>query len=181
MTHDKTTAPQEDREHALDLAAREFMEVERLSRQFYGADCVSICGPNNKDWPAADCTDTMMSVIIGMRGNLTKARARKCAAIWREVLKRYPKAMLYFSVLGYSADPRELWEFSDVCRYVCWWARFAGMDDINTANRLIGMESPMRAIPHLATSGVSFLAACGVFGEALRQHALRNWRATPQH
>jgi hypothetical protein len=181
MTHDRTTAPQEDRDRALDLAAQELMQVERLSRQIYGADCVSICGPDNKDWPTGDCADTMMSVIIGMRGNLTKAAARQSAMIWREVLTRYPGAMLYISVLGYSADPRELWEFPDVCRYVRQWARFAGMDDIDTANRLVGMESPLRAMPYLAASGMGFLAACGVFGEAMRQHALRNHRPTPQH
>jgi hypothetical protein len=182
MTHDRTAAPQEDRDRALDLAAQEMSECGRLSRQIYGADNVTMCSfPNKGDWPPGDCADTMMSVIIGVRGNLTKNQARTNAAMWREVVARYPKAMLYISVLGYSADPRELWEFPDVCRYVRWWARFAGMDDIDAANRLIGMESPLRAMPHLVASNMGFLAACGCFGEAMRQHALRNHRATPQH
>jgi hypothetical protein len=78
-------------------------------------------------------------------------------------------------LFGYNEDPREVWEFRDARPYVRWWARYAGMDDLATADRWLGLNSAIgRTMPApWATAGMGFLAACGVFGEELRQEKLR--------
>ena len=49
-------------------------------------------------------------------------------------------------------------------------ARFAGMDDIEIANNLIGDGNPMlHAAGPPANGGLGFLAACGVFGDELKK------------
>lgn len=50
-------------------------------------------------------------VTIGSRSNLSKAAAKRGAAMWRQASNRYPKASFMISLLGYNDDPREIWEF----------------------------------------------------------------------
>jgi hypothetical protein len=114
-------------------------------------------------WPERDAQG--IAFAIGLRGELGKAEARNAAKAWREVTNRYPKGVFILNIPGYDDDPRELWEFPDVCRFVRWWARFAGMDDPETADRWIGtgkgrLTPPLshEANPH-ATAGAWFLAA----------------------
>ena len=130
--------------------------------------------------PGGDGEGMFIPITIGSRGNLSKAEARLGAKMWRQATGRYPKACFMLSLLGYNDDPREVWEFRDARRYVRWWARFAGMNDFATADHWLGMSSAIgRSMPVLgpmATGGMGFLAACGVFGEELRQAALRGHR-----
>jgi hypothetical protein len=53
----------------------------------------------------------LFPVNIGARGSLSKAEARRGAAMWQEATKRYPKACFIIALLGYNEDPREVWEF----------------------------------------------------------------------
>ena len=122
-------------------------------------------------WPDSDGDGMFIGIVIGLRGDLSKAEARRRAAMWREATNRYPKAGFIISLAGYDEDPREIWEFDDTRRYVRWWARFAGMDDLKTADSWLGLTSAIGASNNYA--GMGFLAACGVFGEAARQMSLR--------
>ena len=63
---------------------------------------------------------TALMITIGQRGALTKHNAREMAAAWREAVRRYPKAQLCISMLGYNEDPREIWQIEDAARYVRW-------------------------------------------------------------
>jgi hypothetical protein len=127
------------------------------------------------DYPN-DGEGMLIPVTIGSRGNLSRAEAKRAAATWRQATGRFPKASFMVSLLGYNEDPREIWEFRDARRYVRWWARYAGMDDLATADRWLGLNSAIgRTMPTpWATAGIGFLAACGVFGEELRQAILRD-------
>jgi hypothetical protein len=116
-----------------------------------------------------------MQVVIGTRDALTKAEAAYCATMWREATARYPKATFNICVLGYDADPRELWEIPEVRRHVRHWARLAGLDDLNIADFWLGSCRGRLATPpppDLAAK-LTVLALCGVFGEPLRQQALQ--------
>jgi hypothetical protein len=91
-----------------------------------------------------------------MRGDLNKREARKAAKQFREARLSHPLSPIALMIAGYDDDPRELWDFPEVCRYVRWWARAAGLDDWQTAS----------AVPWIVPSwGNAFLAACGVFGD----------------
>ena len=102
-----------------------------------------------------------MQFTIGTRDELNTRAAGLNAKVWRTALQRHPKAC-FFNIAGYDDDPRELWEFPEVCRYVRRWARLAGMDDIEHTARVLGVGSPLgeQALLHL-----QLLAAFGVFGE----------------
>src|SRR5262245_5878357 len=91
---------------------------------------------------------------IGSRDDLSKQEARCSAKLWCETVQRAPKAVFVLHLAGFDDDPREIWEFADAARYVRWWARYAGMGDVDVADRLLA-----------SGSSLSFLAACGVFGE----------------
>jgi hypothetical protein len=135
-------------------------------------------GHDFSGWPDGDGEGMFVPITIGARGDLSKAEAKKGAAMWREVIKRYPKACFMITLLGYNEDPREVWEFRDARRYVRWWARFTGLDDITTAERFFGPSSPVGQAFGIRGNGVGFLAACGAFGEELRQRALRGHTLT---
>jgi hypothetical protein len=165
-------------------AAEELRETLRLMRGLGGAAEVVFYGRDGdcdlSGGPDGDGEGMFIPINVGSLGNLSKAEARRAAAIWRQATGRYPKACFAICLLGYNDDPREVWEFSDARRYVRWWARFAGMDDPATADHWLGASSVIgRSMPApWATGGMGFLAACGVFGEELRQAALRGHRPT---
>jgi hypothetical protein len=82
---------------------------------------------------------------------------------------------------GYDQDPREVWEIPEAARYVRWWAAYAGMDDFEVADSLIGSKSPNSKDPLLCGAGVSFLAACGAFGEEIKRQSLAGFAPTMEH
>jgi hypothetical protein len=119
-----------------------------------------------------DGSDLTISFCIGTRGDLNHQEAKRAAKSWREHIKRYPKARFVIHLAGYDDDPRDIWEIDDAVRYVGWWARHAGMNDFDTAERLLGVPG----FEH--SSSLGFLAACGVFGEGAKQAALKDWSPT---
>jgi hypothetical protein len=168
----------DDPNAAQQAAAEELRDNLRFMRAL-GVEAVFYDGDGSCDlsgYPAGDGDGMFIPITIGSRGNLSKAAARSAATMWRQATSRYPKGCFMLCLLGYNNDPREIWEFHDARRYVGWWARFAGLDDPATADRWFGASSAIgrSGLPWpLATGGVGFLAACGVFGEELRQAALR--------
>lgn len=94
--------------------------------------------------------------LMMARGDLTKRNARQTAEAFRHARARSPQSPVCLSFLGYDQDPREVWQFPEVRRFLRWWARFAG----------IGEWQAAAAVPWLDPSwGVGLLAACGVFGD----------------
>jgi hypothetical protein len=171
----------EDKDRARRMAEQDARSFGRVSREMFGTQITACSYENMGGWPEGDGERALIPVVIGTRDKLTKDEARNCAAMWREATRRYPKAGFNICLLGYDQDPREVWEFPDAARYVRWWARFAGMDDPEVANRYLGTGSPVLGnMSEIAQAGMGFLAACGCFGEQFKQIALRNWRATPK-
>jgi hypothetical protein len=112
-----------------------------------------------------------------MRGQLSKTEARKAAKMWQQAVGRYPKAIFYPHLVGYDQDPREIWEIVDAARFVRWFARAAGLDDVDTALHVFGPDSPAGKAATLG-GAIGFFAACGVFGEDFKRDALRNLKPT---
>jgi hypothetical protein len=72
-----------------------------------------------------------------------------------------PGAATSLHITGYDDDPREIYEFPEVTRYVRRFARAANIDfDLGCAR--------------LHPTSVGLLALCGAFGENLRQLGLRH-------
>ena len=101
-----------------------------------------------------------VSFAIGTRDLLTKKEADRLAGAWRETSKRLPNSIFHLHIAGYDNDPRSLWEFPEVTRYVRRFARTAGLDTEEAVMKWLDPNAP------------GFLAACGVFGEKMRQEAL---------
>jgi len=156
---------------------KEFRENQRFMRD-HDLPADFLFYDDQTVWPPGDGEGMLCPIHIGARGNLSKAEAKLGAKMWREATERYPKACFMLALLGYNDDPREIWEFADARRYVRWWARFAGMDNIETAERFVGVSSTIGQALGVRANGLGFLAACGVFGEELRQAALRGQMPT---
>jgi hypothetical protein len=129
-------------------------------------------------WPEPTPDIGLIWILIGSRDELNKAAAKRMGDLWRKATQHYPCAAFLFFMFGFDEDPREMWEIPDVAHYVRQWARFAGMDDLDAALHWFGRNS--HAYPILqemirqrgGIPGIGFLAACGVFGERLRQEAI---------
>jgi hypothetical protein len=99
----------------------------------------------------------LVSLEIGQRGNLNNRMAvEAAAATFRNIAKRTSPGLIYVFLVGYDQDPRELWDIPEVAEYVRLWARLAELD----------LES---ATTILESHAVSFLAACGCFGEEAKR------------
>jgi hypothetical protein len=101
----------------------------------------------------------IVNLVIGTRDKLTVAEARAAGDKYREIIHRYPKAEIYLCLLGYDDDPRELPHIEDVARYIRRFAKFAGINDFETA-----FAGP------IGEMGAALLAACGAFGEEIRRN-----------
>jgi hypothetical protein len=94
-------------------------------------------------------------VLLGSRGQLTKRLAKEMGRAFRQLRERQPTTPIGLLVDGYNDDPRDLWEVPEVCRYVQWWARFAGLSDWRIAE----------TIPWHSDDDLALLARCGAFGD----------------
>ena len=114
-----------------------------------------------------------------IRVDLSVECALEAAATWKRIRAQSPDSSVFVALLGYDQDPRELFEFPEVCRGFRRWARAAGIhSDVNKAQAEIG--DPMQ-FPAL----MGLLAGVGYFGEGVRQQVLKDYRAkhgqTTQH
>jgi hypothetical protein len=168
----------EDRKLARQMAAADHKAVTTEMRQQFGDRVVfSSYDEHGIDAVSVDSDKVLVTLTIGTRGDLTKTRARAAAAAWRELTARYPESVFVINFHGYNNDPREIWEIVDAARYVRRFARAAGLDDFEAADRWLGSGSPGAHIPQIG-GGLGFLAACGVFGDELKQVALRAHKPT---
>jgi hypothetical protein len=105
----------------------------------------------------------LVNFAIGSRDDLTKTAARRMADVWRLMTKEYSNAIYRLQMFGFDDDPRQIWEVVDAARYVRRWAKYAGItcpEDITVT-----------VVDRQGRPNLRFLAACGVFGEELRQQA----------
>src|SRR4051794_4914747 len=111
----KENAMKEDKRSAHNAAARDFRRMMEFTSHMspLGATHVHYDGRDFTGWPDGDGEGMLIPITIGARGNLSKAEARRGAAMWREATERYPRGMFLLTLLGYDDDPREVWEFGD--------------------------------------------------------------------
>jgi hypothetical protein len=167
----------EDKKIADDLVAQELEQI--VVEGMRGLGIPSQFGfEDQSDWPDGDGERMYVPITIGVRGDLTKHAARKSAATWREVRRRYPKAMLVINLLGFNEDPREIWSIAEAAKFVRWWARYSGMADMDEVERYVteAANTPFTTFNGQSTAeyNITFLAGCGVYGEEIRAHVLRN-------
>jgi len=169
---------------AREAVERDMQNSTRVLRDIAGR--VEIATPDELDRVDADC-DTIV-FQYGKRGDLTEKAAQKAGDAWRKVIARYPNAVYILIMPGYDDDPRDLWEFPDVCAYVCLWARFAHLDDLQAALAAFsagpiarGIAPKSEAAQRLIGDPMSVLAGCGVFGEDLRKSSLRRINPTARN
>jgi hypothetical protein len=93
-------------------------------------------------------------LTIATRDDLSEAAARAAGAAFRNIRKKQPEAPIMLNILGYDDDPRELYEFPEVCEYLLWFAETAGLKDWRAA-----MEVPWLHVGW----GIILLVACGVY------------------
>ena len=142
----------EDRDIARRLAQADLKAAARGWREIGMSQ--SFAGPGEVDAVPIDA-ETMINLAMP-RGDLTKRTAREMAELFCVARARSPHSPVGIMFVGYDDDPRELWQFPEVRRYLKWWVRFAGIGDWRAA----------AAVPWVQPDAVmGFLIACGVFGD----------------
>jgi hypothetical protein len=91
----------------------------------------------------------LIHLVVGMRGMLTRAEARRSAVAFRKLVKKHPGACIALAIAGYDRDPREIDEIPEAAQHYRRFAAFAGVDTLAAA-----IESPL----HRDSIGV--LGAC---------------------
>jgi hypothetical protein len=104
-----------------------------------------------------------VAMEIGDRSDLSEQAARLPLRRGAQRYSNILRASFSIALSGYGDDPRELWDVPEVVRFVNWWAGYAGMDDFETAHRILGAD-PMMCM--------GLLASCGVFGEEIKQQVV---------
>jgi hypothetical protein len=99
-----------------------------------------------------DGEHTLLQLLIGMRGSLTRSSAREAANAYRRAVAQYPKAVVYVMIAGYDADPREIWEIPEARDHMRYWAQYLGLTH--------GSDELASA---LESTAFGTLAKCGVF------------------
>jgi hypothetical protein len=143
----------EDPQAASEAVKNDAVRVAREWRAFKarGVD-TTVAGMDEDTSRYGDGDGVFIPITIGLRGKLTAHEAKECAELWCEAVRRHPKGIFYPNLLGYDSDPRELYEFEDVRRYLRVWARLAAI----TSPEAIGVE--------VVDGLVGLLAACGCAG-----------------
>jgi len=143
-------------------------EDKELARSFVATDLVNLGRTLNERGIQLDILNpgdgieddphTIIQCIVGHRGNLTSRQAKNAAKRWKLIRAQAPRSPLHVAIAGYDQDPKELWEFADVRRFVRRWARAAGLGDPYVAMREIG---DVERFPNLLV----LITKCGTFGE----------------
>ena len=127
----------------------------------------------------------MMMFTIGSRDDLTPSMCEKAAAAWRRITAENSKAKFMLHIGGFDDDPRELWEFPEVCAYAQQWAKLVGLDTPEEADKWVGSCEGRLARPltddELLGNGFSVLSGLGVFGPEAQEDALADLKPTPRN
>ncbi len=94
----------EDKQRAVEMtradAKRVAAQVRSMRQEGSNA---GIVGPDDQMPDPGDGGEkTQLSLIIGERGNLSKAAARKAAEMWERATKQYPRGIYMLVMLGYD-------------------------------------------------------------------------------
>src|SRR5262245_43988091 len=95
----------ENKDIAAKLVQQDIKKVAQSIRDDGLDDCTQFVSYEHglpADMPAGDGAGVLMPVTIGTRDRLTKHAARQAGQIWRELARRYPKAIFYLHLLGYD-------------------------------------------------------------------------------
>jgi hypothetical protein len=142
----------EDKDAARRLAEKDFRMTLRGLKSLGIPQSVALAD----DVDTAPIDAETLVILTMPRDALTKHTARLMGETFREARARAPQSPVYLMFVGYDDDPRGLWQFPEVRRYLKWWARFAGISDWGAA----------AAVPWAHPSwGIALLVACGVFGD----------------
>jgi hypothetical protein len=116
----------EDLTRARQLVAE---DIANAVGEFGPIDAVAISKIDTVEAPE----NRQFSLVIGTRDQLTKREADSAGKAFKVLRSRHPRSRIMLFMLGYDQDPRELWEFPEVCRYVRRFARTAGLSDWRVA------------------------------------------------
>jgi hypothetical protein len=97
---------------------------------------------------------TLISLLVGARGSLTRAAAKAAAETYQKLARAHPKAAIAIVMAGWDADPREIPDIAEAAEHFRRFARFAGLDGVRAA-----------LASRLHRDSVGLLAACGCFPE----------------
>jgi hypothetical protein len=131
---------------ARDFVLRDLKNLQRAAKQ-------PIVGADADTRAYGDGTDMMIAFILGHRGELGEEDAKANGKFWCELTARHPRATFVPSLAGYDLDPREVWEFDDVRRYMRVWASAAKI----TSPETIRVKTHRDQL-------LALLALCGVPG-----------------
>ena len=103
----------------------------------------------------------------------------KAAAAWRTITAENSKAKLMLHIGGFDDDPRELWEFPEVCAYAPQWAKLVDLDAPEEADEWVagscgrGRLARPLTDDELLGNGFSVLSGLGVFGPGFQRRPRR--------
>ena len=95
--------------------------------------------------------DTFCPLEIGSRGDFTPERAQAAATVFKQLAGWVGPGCISTYIIGFDADPRELWDVPEAVEYMRSFSRVAGIDIDNIPEAL--------DLPSL-----TLLSACGVLG-----------------
>jgi hypothetical protein len=114
------------------------------------------------DKMAAGDEQPLIHLVVGMRGSLTRAEARRSAVAFRKLVEKHPNACIALAIAGYDRDLREVDEIPEAAEHYIRFARFAGVDTLASA-----IASPL----HRDSIGV--LGACGALRDFDEKDVIR--------
>jgi len=142
----------EDKKLARQLVEMDLAKTAQALRK-HGIGPEAILQPDDV---VEDDPDTVIEVIIGHRGRLTDRQAKEAAEHWKSIHARYQRTRIMTAIAGYDEDPREIWEFPEVCRFMQRWAKYSGLADPKVALREIGDQTRFFSL-------LALLTACGTY------------------
>jgi hypothetical protein len=154
----------EDETIARRLVADEFQKQLDVAKQHPNVE-FKYWQPAHGELPdASGAQSTFVNIVVGVRFDLTKQAAKNAGIGFRQAVEKYPNAQFHLNLMGYDEDPRELWDIVEAARYIRQWAKFAGL------------HSPEDVKVPLWFCGMGLLAACGCWGDEMRDWAIKMHR-----
>jgi hypothetical protein len=153
MSTDEKKLAAEDMARTLE-ENRRFLERHGVPLEVHDLDKV--------DSIATDDPRPLIHLVIGMRGALTRAEARRSAVAFGKLVAKHPNACIALAIAGYDRDLREVDEIPEAAEHYQRFARFAGVDTLASA-----IGSPL----HRDSIGV--LGACGALRDFDEEDVVR--------
>jgi hypothetical protein len=110
---------------------------------------------------------SMLAIIIGERGSLTRSTAQQRARLLAIVIQRQPDEIIDLAVAGYDDDPRELWEIAESRDYLIAFAEALTQYGI-ALERLLPQSQTLIKVCQLAAAGIP-VTAIGNYEDTIRE------------